>query len=76
MHACCAESWLPEDYHSPFQPLTLWFNVADAAFPLHGVIKRVHILALLKHRVGLLEHSGRPPYPPAASQIPGTQVNF
>jgi len=47
---------------------------ADAAFPLHGVIKRVHLLGLLKHRIGLIEHSGRPPFPPAAQQVPASQA--
>ena len=48
---------------------------ADSAFALHGVIKRVQVLRLLKFRIGLFQHNPRLPLPLAKRHIPASQAS-
>ena len=47
---------------------------ADAAFPLHGVVRRTQLLRMLKFRIGMYALDPNAPVPPSQSQIPTSQV--
>ena len=55
--------------------LTACALAADAAFPLHGVVKRTQLLRMLKHRIGMYALDPNAPVPPSQSQIPGAQAS-
>ena len=48
---------------------------ADAAFPLHGVVRRTQLLRMLKFRIGMYALDPNAPVPSSQTQIPATQVS-
>ncbi|KAK9808763.1 hypothetical protein WJX72_003174 [[Myrmecia] bisecta] len=57
----------------PVTPDVAKAYTSDETFPLHGVIKRITLLHLLKHKLGFFSHPPGTPFPSSKTHVPKDQ---